>query len=231
MKRGFLNLVALKDQVYEHLRREMKKGRLRPGSAINMDQTSDKLGVSKTPLRDALIRLEAEGFVTILPRKGVVVNSLTLEDVRDYYQVIGALESTALLSASARLDAAASDKMLRLNADMRRALAADDFDLYYDKNLQFHSVFIDLAHNRVIQRTVETLKKRLYDFPRPRDFIKEWEERSVREHRDLVALIVDKRFDEAASHLRDVHWSFEVQQPFIRQYYRPLDPAGPGSQR
>ncbi|MCG2817221.1 MAG: GntR family transcriptional regulator, partial [Candidatus Aminicenantes bacterium] len=64
---SFLNLLSLKDQVYDYLRERMKKGELRPGAAINTDETSERLGISKTPLRDALIRLEVEGFVTILP--------------------------------------------------------------------------------------------------------------------------------------------------------------------
>ena len=64
-----------------------------------MEETSARLGVSKTPLRDALLQLEMEGFVAILPRRKVVVNVLSLEDIKNYYEIIGALESTALLRA------------------------------------------------------------------------------------------------------------------------------------
>ena len=91
VKKNILNLKSLKEQVYEYLREQLHKGKIRPGSFINMDETSRKLGISKTPLRDALIQLEMEGFITILPRKGVYVNVLTLQDIKDYYQVIGAL--------------------------------------------------------------------------------------------------------------------------------------------
>ncbi len=65
-KESILNLKSLKDQVYEYLREQLHKGKIKPGSVINMDGTSRKLGISKTPLRDALIQLEMEGFVTIL---------------------------------------------------------------------------------------------------------------------------------------------------------------------
>lgn len=224
-QRGILNLMSLKDQVYEYLRTEMKKGRLRPGSAINMEKTSERLGVSKTPLRDALIRLEAEGFVTILPRRGVVVNPLTLRDIRNYYQIIGSLESTAILSAGPRL-ASAVQRMESLNQGMSDALDRDSFDLYYERNLRFHQIFIHLSGNEVIADTVDTLKKRLYDFPRPKDYIKAWEKRSIGEHAALVSLVKEKRIKEAALYIRDVHWSFDVQKPYILQYYAAYTAGG-----
>ena len=62
---GILNLTSLKDQVYEYLRYKMRIGDIKPGSVIDMTATSKKLGISRTPLRDALIQLEMEGFVVI----------------------------------------------------------------------------------------------------------------------------------------------------------------------
>jgi len=87
--RPLLNIKSLKEQVYEYLREQMRRGDLKPGSVIEMEETSKKLGVSKTPLRDALLQLEMEDFVTILPRRKVVVNVLTLQDIRNYYEVMG----------------------------------------------------------------------------------------------------------------------------------------------
>ena len=214
-----LNLTSLKDQVYMYLSDQMKKGVLKPGTAINMDETSERLGVSKTPLRDALIRLEVEGFVTIHPRRGVVVNPLTLQEIRDYYQVIGALESTALLSGSASLEDFHVEKMRRLNKAMIEALKKRNFGVYYQKNLDLHDIYINSSGNRIIKMTVDTLKKRLYDFPRPKDYVREWEEESIKEHQALIDLIEEKKFQEAAAYIRDVHWSFEVQEKYLRKYY------------
>jgi len=214
-----LNLTSLKDQVYFYLCDQMRMGALRPGAAINMEETSERLGVSKTPLRDALIRLEVEGFVTILPRRGVVVNALTLQDVRNYYQVIGAMESAALLSGVASLTDSHVEKMRHLNDVMAHALKKGNFGLYYQKNLDLHNIIIDAAENPIIRSTLNTLKKRLYDFPRPKDYVREWEERSLTEHQTLIDLIAEGRFPEAAAYIRDVHWSFGVQEKYLRQYY------------
>ena len=214
-----LNVKSLKEQVYEYLREQMRTGEILPGSVIDMEETSSKLGVSKTPLRDALLQLEMEDFVTILPRRKVVVNVLSEEDIRNYYDILGALESVALLKAFDRIRPADIDAMQALNDGMKAAIADDDFDRYYEKNLAFHDTFLDLCGNASLVKIVNTMKKRLYDFPRSKGFVKEWEEASVGEHQALIDLIRQGKRLEAADHIRDVHWSFEVQEPYVKRYY------------
>jgi len=222
-RKPLLNVKSLKEQVYEYLREQMRHGLILPGSAIDMGETSKKLGVSKTPLRDALLQLEMEDFVTILPRRMVVVNTLAEQDIRNYYEIIGPLESMALLKASDRMKPSDIDRMDALNRDMAAALARDDFDAYYGRNLAFHNVFLDLCGNASLIKIVNTLKKRLYDFPRVSGFVKEWEEASIGEHQALVDLLRQGRSRDAANHIRDVHWSFEVQERFIRKYYPAIE--------
>lgn len=217
-----LNVKSLKEQVYEYLREQLRTGRILPGSAIDMEETSKKLGVSKTPLRDALLQLEMEDFVTILPRRKIVVNTLSEDDIRNYYEIIGSLESMALLKAFDGLDREAVDAMQGLNDAMKKAIAAGDFDLYYDRNLAFHNAFLGLCGNASLIRLVNNLKRRLYDFPRQRGFVKEWEESSIVEHQALIDLVRAGKRQEAAIHIRDIHWSFEVQEKYIRRYYPAL---------
>lgn len=214
-----LNVKSLKEQVYEYLREQMRKGEILPGSAIDMEETSKKLGVSKTPLRDALLQLEMEEFVTIRPRRMIVVNTLAEKDIRNYYEIIGALESMALLKAFDQLKPSDVERMQALNDGMREAIAANDFDLYYEKNLAFHNVFLGRCGNDNLVKLVNSMKKRLYDFPRAKGFVKEWEESSILEHQALIDLIRTGRSQAAANHIRDIHWSFKVQEAFVRKYY------------
>ncbi|MCK4647160.1 MAG: GntR family transcriptional regulator [Candidatus Aminicenantes bacterium] len=198
----------------------MGKGEIRPGSSINMEETSKKLGVSKTPLRDALLQLEMENFVSILPRRGVVVNHLTLQDIKESYEIIGALESTALLCAFDKIKKSEIEKLQTLNMEMKEAIKRDKFSLYSAKNLKFHNTFLNLCGNLSLVGIVNNLKRRLYDFPRQEGFVKRWEETSIREHKELVGLIEQGRREEAARFIRDVHWSYEVQEKFIKEFYR-----------
>lgn len=82
---GILNLKSLKEQVYEYLQDQLENGALLPDSSINMGETGQKLGVSRIPLKDALLQLEMERFVSVLPRRGVVVNHI--QHVHWPYQV------------------------------------------------------------------------------------------------------------------------------------------------
>ena len=218
-ERPILNVKSLKEQVYDYLRDQLRSGQILPGSAINLDETSRKLGVSRTPLRDALLQLESEGFVTIYPRRGVIVNLLSLGDIRNYYQIIGALESTAILQAFDKIGENDLRAMEGIIEDMKKAIGSDDFDLYYEKNLALHDVYLALCGNENLVRIVRTLKRRLYDFPRQRGFIKEWELASLAEHKELLQLLKLRKAAEAAAYIRDIHWSYEVQERYINRYY------------
>ncbi len=216
---GLLNLKSLKQQVYEYLRKQMGKGNILPGSVINLNKTAKQLGISKTPLREALIQLEMDEFVRILPRKGIVVNVLTLRDIKDFYQLIGSLERSAVLSAFAKIGREKIEEMEKLNRKMQEAIENGGFDIYYQKNLEFHNTYLNLCQNKHLVKIVNTLKKRLYDFPRQRGYLKEWEEASIKEHEKFLNFLKENNPRLAADYIRDVHWFFEVQKKFIKKYY------------
>jgi DNA-binding GntR family transcriptional regulator len=222
--RDILRLKSLRELVYEHLHRAINSGELEPGSFIDQKKLAAELGISRQPLRDALIQLELEGFVTVIPRRGVEVRRLTLDDIRHLYEVIGALESFVLMHAASRVGEPEAQRMHDLNEAMVVAIEAGDFDTYYDLNLAFHDAFLDSSDNRLLLRTVRICKQRLYDFPRERRFDREWELASTGEHEHIVDLVSRARHDEAATYLREVHWSFDVQSPYIRSYYHMEDP-------
>lgn len=218
---SILQLRSLREQVYEYLRDAINRGELDAGSFLDQKKLSESLGISKTPLRDALIQLEIEGFVSILPRRGVIVNRLTLDDVRHLYEIIGALEGAVVMSVGDRLEATHCRQMRSLNAEMVQAVEAGEFDRYYARNLSFHEIFLGLTQNTSLFRMVENAKHRLYDFPRRSEFLPEWELASTGEHAAFLDLLEGGDVRGAADYLRDVHWSFEVQQRYIVQYYFP----------
>jgi len=215
---------SLREQVYDILRDELDSGDLKPGSAIRQDEIARKLGVSRTPMREALLRLELEGFIVIKPRSGISVRRLTEQDIRNLYQMIGALEASVLVTESEALTDGKIEKMRRHNEEGRAALASDDFDRYYIANLALHDSYLQLSNNDELVRAVTVMKQRLYDFPRKRTFVKQWELASVDEHEEIISHLEAGDFAWAAEIVRDRHWSFEVQKDFIRSYY--LDELG-----
>ncbi len=214
-----LNTKSLREQVYDYLRDEINSRKILPGEFINLNQLSEQLGISKTPLRDAIIQLEIEGFVTILPRRGVTVKKLTLDEIKDAYEIVGALEGSVILSVFDKIKASHITQMERLNSAQLDALEREDYDSYYKSNLAFHGVFLNLSENKTLLQMITPFKQRLYDFPR-RGYLKEWELNNCNEHWQFIELIKQKDRKGAAGMIRDVHWSYAVQEKFIRRFYK-----------
>jgi DNA-binding GntR family transcriptional regulator len=221
-----LDLPSLSARVYEDLKRRLNEGSLKPDQFIDLSALGRELGMSRTPLRDALIRLELEGFVTVYPRRGVMVRALDLSDIRDIYQTVGALESAVAAKAADRFATEDADRMRECIGTMSEALAVDDFDAYYACNLAFHDIYLDLSDNRDLVRTVRVYKERLYDFPRRSSYVKEWELASNGEHDEIEARFRARDFAGAAAYIRDVHWNYEVQERYIRWYYFAMGAVG-----
>jgi DNA-binding GntR family transcriptional regulator len=209
---------SLREQVYTYFCELMKKGELIPGKYINQTEICNELNISKAPLRDALIQLETEGFVSILPRRGVIINPLSLEDVANAYQILGGLESVALEQAFDRLEPSHLEEMERINAELFHRLQKGLFDEYYALNNELHNIFIDLAENASLEGIVTPLKQRLYDFPL-RPYIVEWEEENLREHERLIVSIKKRNIRAAMDILRYEHWNAELHQEGIKAFY------------
>jgi len=213
-----INTQSLREQIYQYLRDGMQTGKLAPGAALNLNEISQKLGISKTPLRDALIKLEAEGFVTILPRRGVMVNEMTLEDVRQFYDILGALEASVVLDVFHQITPDLIRKMKQLNQAQRKALKEEDYGRYYRLNLEFHGVFLDLCNNNTLMRLITPMKQRLYDFPRHRYNV-EWEKRNCGEHDTFIELVEAGDREGAARFMKYRHWSYTFQEKQIRLFH------------
>ena len=211
---------SLREAVYDYLRNEMNRGGLQPGSFLDLNVLAKRIGVSRTPLREALLHLEIQGFVTVLPRKGFRLNPLSLDDIRNYFEIIGALESATMLGVGPCLTPDDVARMRQLNQAMAEAVAANDFTTYYELNVTFHEVYLGRSSNPQLLDLIRSLKKRLYDWPRREGFVKAWEEESIHvEHEALLGFLERGAIEEAAAYLQHVHWSFKHQEAYIHAYY------------
>ncbi|MFW2367628.1 MAG: GntR family transcriptional regulator [Desulforhopalus sp.] len=213
-----LEFSSLSDQVYSYLRRQMNQGTMLPGSTIHIGDIANQLGISKTPLRDALIQLECEGYVEILPRKGVRVNKLRIQDVKNAYDAIGMVEAFIVTSCIDKITPRHIKELEELNETIISDIKKKDFSRLFSTNLQFHNVYLEISDNEPLKKFILPIKHRLYDFPR-QNYISEWELNNCEEHRRFIGCLKTGDGEGAARILKDEHWSFEYQQAFIYSFY------------
>ena len=225
----------LRNKLYDHIKEKINSGELKRGDTINQKELSEELGISRTPFRDCMIQLEAEGLVTIIPCKGVVVRYLTFEEAMDMQEVGAALEGMAYELA---FDAVRESALDKLSAIMERAeplLDAGDISSFYEMNQDFHTTILNKCPNLEIVSALVKMRERLYDFPRYdlRPLLK-WEKIFWKEHGHLVELLKKGTARDFGDYNRCVHWSvkgkeaywetlFEVPSGSVEKYFKTRD--------
>lgn len=212
------NNVTLREKVYKYLRKELSTGKLRRESFIDQNKICQQLKVSRAPLRDALIQLEAERFIQILPRRGVRIRQLTARDVRETYGVLAAVESYVVATVFAKFNRRHIERMDALNHELREKLDTEQYDVYYQLNLNFHDVFLKLSKSNLIKDIVYPLKQRLYDFPKM-VYDREWELTNLDEHQRFIYSVKAGNLDAAVAVIRNEHWDFDLHKERIYKTY------------
>jgi DNA-binding GntR family transcriptional regulator len=211
---------SLKEIVYEFLVAALREGRLQPGSRIDAKEICESLGVSRTPVREALLQLEALGLVSFLPRQGIVVNDLTERDVRELFETIGPLEAAALRLATPHLGEADFAEFEKSLATMEGLVALRDLPRLNREMEHFHQIHLARCPNQLVVSTIRLLKRRFYDVPHGLAFVPEWESQLLTEHRRLVDLL--RRGDaEGAAAFMQVHWAWEHNKEYALRSYFP----------
>jgi len=151
---------ALHEEVTQRLRDMIVETKLRPGERIQELEIARQLGVSRTPIREALKVLTAEGLVELLPLRGAMVKAFSAKDARDMLEVIALLEEYAGLQA-VQAQAPRIQVILDLHAQMKKLYKQKERASYFKLNQQIHESLIALSDNETLQLTHATLSKRM----------------------------------------------------------------------
>ena len=206
---------SLRKEIFEYLSKQIEMGSLIPGSLINVRKLTEKLNVSRTPLREALAQLEIQGLVSILPQRGVLINVLMYEDLLDLFEIIGALESQVILTVFDRIRGNEVKRMERYNRVMKQAIKEEKNRNFHETNILFHKVFLDLSANRELTTYVSNLKLRLFGFAL-KSYRDRFKKAIIAEHDEFIALVKEGNRNSAANYLKNVHWKFNYPDNFIR---------------
>ena len=184
---SFLDSDSLHDGVLSQLRDAIVEGRLLPGARIPERELCAELGVSRTPLREALKVLAAEGLIELLPNRGARVRRFTAEDVREFFEVLAALESAAGRLACARITDAEIAAIERLHYEMYGHYMRRELPQYFHFNQTIHASIVEAARNETLKSTYQGFTTRMRQFRYSANTIARdrWGE-AMREHEVMV---------------------------------------------
>lgn len=156
--------LPLRDVVFRTLRQAILKGELKPGERLMEIQLAQKLGVSRTPVREAIRKLELEGLVLMIPRKGAEVAEITAKDLEDVLEVRAALEELAVCNAC---DTITEEQLQDLRAAaeaFKKALAGGDLVACAETDMNFHEVIYSATNNRRLLQILSNLREQMYRY-------------------------------------------------------------------
>lgn len=181
-----INRPALHDQVAVRLRTMLVEARIAPGAKLNERELCEALHVSRTPLREAIKLLAAEGLVDLLPNRGAVAVKLTEADVCHTFELLAALEGLSGELAAQRIDADELAEIQALHYEMLACFARRDLSRYYRLNAQIHDAINAAARNPVLTGTYRATNARVQALRfRTNQNEAKWK-RAVKEHGEMV---------------------------------------------
>ena len=156
--------LPLRDVVFNTLRRAILRGELKPGERLMEIQLANKLGVSRTPIREAIRKLELEGLVLMIPRKGAEVAEITEKNLRDVLEVRCALEELGVQLACDRIDKSGVRELHEAADHFRDMLESDDITQIAEADEAFHDVLFKATDNGRLIQLLNNLREQMYRY-------------------------------------------------------------------
>lgn len=189
--------LPLRDVVFNTLRKAILRGELKPGERLMEIQLANKLGVSRTPIREAIRKLELEGLVLMIPRKGAEVAQITEKNMQDVLEVRKALEELAVQLACERVTEEQIEEMKEAAEEFRKVLKSGDVTKIAEADVKFHDVIFAATNNQRLVTLLNNLREQMYRFRVEYLKQKECYPQLLEEHEELIDLISGGKVDEA----------------------------------
>lgn len=183
------DFLPLRDVVFNTLRQGILKGELKPGERLMEIHLANQLGVSRTPIREAIRMLELDGLVKMIPRKGAQVSNISKEDLRDVLEVRKALDTLAISLACERIDDALLLEIKKASEAFKASVKTGDSTKIAEADVAFHEAIHVASGNKRLFVLINNMAERLYRYRL--EYIKECSDRMelIKEHDEMVRCI------------------------------------------
>lgn len=189
--------LPLRDVVFNTLRQAILRGELKPGERLMEIQLANKLGVSRTPVREAIRKLELDGLVLMIPRKGAEVAQISEKNLRDVLEVRRSLEALAVRLACERISRQELLELKEAEQAFEEVLGNDDITVVAEADVAFHSaIYISTDNQRLIQ-LLSNFREQMYRYRVEYLKRRECHLQLLSEHQDMIRFIENGEADEA----------------------------------
>ncbi len=196
--------LPLRDVVFQTLRQAILRGTLQPGERLMEIHLAQKLGVSRTPVREAIRMLELEGLVDMVPRRGAVVAEITKSDLEDVLEVRAALEELAVKKACQNMTKEQIVQLKQAAKKFADCLKREDLMASAQADVDFHEIICEATGNRRLIQILNNIREQIYRYRLENLKDKSSHENLVEEHR-IICQALEERSEEKASQAIRVH--------------------------
>lgn len=195
--------MRISDKLREKIEEQIATGELPPGCALEEASLVEQFGVSRTPVREALIQLASDGLIEIRPRRGAVVASIGPARLIEMFELMAELEAMCGRLAARRMTDAERAALQVAHEACESARAANDTDSYFYCNEQFHAAIYAGSHNQFLMEQATLLHRRLRPYRRMQLRVRNRMGVSFKEHASIVKLITNADAEATAAALRE----------------------------
>lgn len=189
----------LREIVFESLREAIIGGVLKPGERMMEIQLADEMGVSRTPVREAIRKLELEGFVVMIPRKGAYVAGISLKDIADVFEIRAALEGLAAGLAAERITEDELEEMERILVRKAEILENNDLESIVELDTDFHAILFKASRNDRLVQILSNLREQIQRFRATSLAVPGRLKEALEEHRKIVEAVSERNVTLAQS--------------------------------
>lgn len=203
MKMEDYQFLPLRDVVFNTLRQSILRGELKPGERLMEIRLANQLGVSRTPIREAIRMLELEGLVIMIPRKGAQVAQITEKDLNDVLEVRIGLEELAARFACERIGSEALGELYQASRRFEKLLETDDLQALAKADVEFHDIIYQATDNARLVQLLNNLREQMYRYRI--EYLKDVKSRRslVEEHDALWQALKDRDLEQAQLIIRE----------------------------
>lgn len=189
--------LPLRDVVFNTLRQAILRGELKPGERLMEIQLANKLGVSRTPIREAIRKLELEGLVLMIPRKGAEVAEITEKSLRDVLEVRRALEELAVELVCEKITDEKIQDLKDAAEDFKASLKERDITRIAEADVKFHDVIYIATDNQKLIQLLNNLREQMYRYRV--EYLKrsDFHQQLIDEHEEIIETIESGQKDRA----------------------------------